>query len=82
MSNSFNYINNYIFNYVIIFNFFSIILMTIKLTWFGFVLDYVLGNRAVPVLTGRPTQINVTTAFLDHMKISWKVWRLYINTIL
>jgi len=49
------------------------------LTWLGFILDYVLSDRTVSVLTGRPAQIDMATAFLDHVKIPWEVWRLYIQ---
>lgn len=55
----------------------------ITLTRFGFVFDYVLSYRTVSVLAGSPAQIDVTTTFLNHVKISWKVGRLciQINTI-
>lgn len=50
----------------------------ITLTRFGFVLNYVLGDRTVSILTGRPAQIDVTTTLLGHVKIPRKIWRLCI----
>jgi len=38
-----------------------------------------LGDRAISILAGRPTQIDVTTAFLDHVKVPWEVWRLCVQ---
>lgn len=40
------------------------------------VLDDVLGDGAVAILAGRPADVDVTTSFLDHVKIPGEIRRL------
>ncbi|KAF3424260.1 hypothetical protein E2986_12704 [Frieseomelitta varia] len=48
-----------------------------QITSVGFVLDDVLRDRAVAVLAGRPADIDVTTSFVDHVKIPREVRWLF-----
>lgn len=43
-------------------------------TRFGFVLDDVLGDGTVAVLTQGPTKFDETTAFFHYSEISRKFW--------
>lgn len=50
-----------------------------RITGVRLVLDDVLGDGAVAILAGRPADVDVTTSFLDHVKIPGEIRRLLIG---